>query len=119
LSAPLSTIAPSVYRAASNLATPYSQQATIAVQHQLGRDLTATASYLFVRGVKLSRTRNINLLPSGPDFGAGRVHANYDNVYELEDAANSRYQGLSLTLNWRNVERTGVFSELYTVQDLG
>jgi hypothetical protein len=84
--APLSTIAPSVYRAASNFATPYSQQAGAAVQHQLGRNLTATASYLFVRGVKLSRTRNINLLPSGRDFSAGRAHATYDNVYELEDA---------------------------------
>ncbi len=114
LSAPVSTIAPSIFRPDTNLATPYSQRASAAVQHQLARDLTATASYLFVRGVKLSRTRNINLLPPGPQFGSGRVNPAFDDIYELEDAANSRYQGLSLTLN-RRMSNELEFSGSYTL----
>src|ERR1019366_5662579 len=59
LTAPLSGVPPSVYTADPRLATPYSEQASFAVEHLLARDLTATASYLFVRGVRLPRTRKI------------------------------------------------------------
>jgi len=75
----------SLYRSDSGLATPYSQQASFSVEHLLARDLTATASYLFVRGVKLPRTRNVNLLPPGPIFGFGRLDFRFDNIYQLED----------------------------------
>jgi outer membrane receptor protein involved in Fe transport len=113
LVAPIPTIAPSIYRADPNLATPYSQQTTAAVQHQIGRDITATASYVFVRGVKLSRTTNTNLLPAGPEFGNGRANPSFDNIFELQDSANSRYQGLSLTVN-RRMSNELEFSGSYT-----
>jgi hypothetical protein len=113
LISPLATAAPSVYRADSGLATPYSQQANLAVQHQLARDLTVSASYLFVRGVHLSRTRNINLLPPAPQFTASRANPAFDDIYELEDTANSRYQGLSVTLN-RRMSNELEFSGSYT-----
>jgi len=114
LTQPLAGIAPSIYQAAPGLATPYSQQASAAVQHLIGRNLTATASYLFVRGVKLSRTRNINLVSPGPQFGPQRVDPKFDDIYELEDSANSRYQGLSLTLN-RRMSNELEFSGSYTL----
>ena len=102
-------LAPSIYRADANLATPYSQQASLAVEHQLARDLTASASYLFVRGVKLARTRNVNLVPAvgqavSPadfSFNAARLDPRFDAIYQLEDAASSTYQGASLSLNRR------------------
>jgi hypothetical protein len=83
-------LVPSVYTADKGLATPYSQQSSFAVEHLLAPDLTATASYLFVRGVKLSRTRNINT--SGPLF---------HDIFQLEDSASSTYQGASFALNRR------------------
>jgi hypothetical protein len=61
LPAPLLGVMPSIYRADPGLATPYSQQTSFAVEHLLARDLTINASYLFVRGIKLPRTRNVNL----------------------------------------------------------
>jgi hypothetical protein len=84
------------YRADSQLATPYSQQSSFAVEHVLARDLTAKASYLFVRGVKLPRTRNI---------GA---------AFQLEDSASSTYNGVSLTLN-RRLANEFEFSASYTL----
>lgn len=113
LLAPLTGVPPSVYRADRNLATPYSQQASFGVEHLIARDLTASASYLFVRGVKLSRTRNINLLPPGPTFGPSRADPQFGDVYQLEDSASSTYQGVSFVLN-RRMSNELEFSANYT-----
>jgi Carboxypeptidase regulatory-like domain/TonB dependent receptor-like, beta-barrel/TonB-dependent Receptor Plug Domain len=84
------------YTADSRLATPYSQQASFAVEHAIARDLTASASYLHVRGVKLPRTRNI---------GA---------AFQLEDSASSTYDGVSFTVNRRLADEFE-FSASYTL----
>ena len=84
------------FRADSRMATPYSQQASFAVEHLLARDLTAKASYLFVRGIKLPRTRNIG------------------SAFQLEDSASSTYNGVSFTLNRRMADELE-FSASYTL----
>ncbi len=96
---------PSLYRADPRLATPYSQQTSFAVEHTLARDLSASATYLLVRGVKLPRTRNINLLRSDPRFG---------DIFQLEDSASSTYHGASLTIN-RRMSNELEFSGSYTL----
>lgn len=102
LQSPIEDLQPSVYRADARLATPYSQQASFGLEHQIARDLTATASYLFVQGVKLSRTRNINLLPSeSAVFGPARMNPLFNGIYQLENSAHSTYQGVSLAVNRR------------------
>ena len=101
----LAPVPPSIYRADPRLATPYSQQSSFAVEHALARDLTATASYQFVRGTKLARTRNINY---------GGADPRYAGVFQLEDAAASRYNGLSFTLN-RRMSDEFEFSAGYTL----
>jgi len=114
LLAPVPSLRPSIYRADAGLATPYSQQTHFSVEHLVARDLTASASYLFVRGVKLPRTRNVNLLPPGPIFDAGRADPQFDNIYQLEDAASSTYNGVSLALN-RRMSNELEFSASYTL----
>ena len=113
LAAPLFDVMPSIYRADSGLATPYSEQVSLAAEHLLARDLTVNASYLFVRGIKLPRTRNINLLPPGPLFGNGRVDPRFNDIYQLEDSASSTYQSATLTLN-RRISNELEFSASYT-----
>jgi|GEM_PF-164081 len=132
---PIVTIRPSVFRADARLATPYSQQANLGIEHLLTKNLTASVNYLFVRGVKLSRTRNVNLLPpvvltetnagslgvANPSaqqigrevFGPGRRDPHLNDVYLLEDSASSTYHGLSLTLNRRLADEFE-FSASYT-----
>jgi hypothetical protein len=95
----------SIYRADSRLDTPYSQQTSFGVERLIARDLTATASYLFVRGVKLPRTRNLNrpvLVPR------------YADIFQLEDSASSTYHGVSLALN-RRMSNELEFSAAYTL----
>jgi hypothetical protein len=121
--APVAGIAPSVFRADPNFVTPYSIQANAGVERLLTSDVTVRADYLFTRGVHLPRTSNINLLPPAvltaanaaalgfpsptPQqlgrlvFGPGRVDPRFDAVYQLEDSANSTYNGLTLSLDKR------------------
>jgi hypothetical protein len=80
------------YTADPRMATPYSQQASVAVEHLIAPDLTATVSYLNVRGVKLPRTR----------------------LLALEDSASSTYHGASVTLN-RRMNDELEFSASYTL----
>jgi len=114
LPAPLAGIPPSIYTADGALATPYSQQVSGAVEHLLARDLTLTASYLFVRGLRLPRTRNTNLLPPAPPFGPGRLIPGFDDIYQLEDSAHSAYQGGTIALN-RRMSNELEFSASYTL----
>src|ERR1700674_1660705 len=62
LVAPTSRIAPSVFRPDPRMATPYSLQASAGAEYLLAKSLTLRANYLFVHGVKLPRTLNVNLL---------------------------------------------------------
>ena len=104
---------PSISTADPGLATPYSEQANLAVEHLLATDLTATVSYLFVRGVKLSRTRNINLMPPGAPFGPQRVDSRFTDIFQLEDSASSTYHGASFAVN-RRMSNELEFSGSYT-----
>jgi hypothetical protein len=67
-----------------------------------------------VRGIKLPRTRNVNLLPSGPVFGPERVDPRFDNIHQLEDSASSTYNGASFSLN-RRMSNELEFSASYTL----
>lgn len=136
LRSPVPGLAPSIFRADSRMATPYSQQASLGAEYLLAKDLTAGVNYLFVRGVKLPRTRNVNLLPPvvltlanaaglgipNPTpqqigrlvFGPGRQDPRFTDIYQLEDASSSSYQGVSFALN-RRLSNEFEFSANYTV----
>lgn len=131
-----SLLPPSVYRPQPGLPTPYSQQANLSIEHLLASNMTATASYLFVRGIQLPRTVNVNLLPpvllttaSAPAFGIlnptpqqlgrevfppSRLNPLFTDIYHLQDAAGSTYHGLLLTMTRRVSHEIG-FSGSYTV----
>jgi len=89
----IGSIAPSVFRADPAFATPYSIQSNVSMERQISKDVTARADYLFVRGIHLLRTRNINLFP--------RLDPRFDAIDLLESSAASTYRGLTLSLNKR------------------
>jgi hypothetical protein len=132
---PASGIAPSIFRPGPHLATPYSQQASTGAEYLLEKNLTLRADYLFLRGLKLPRTLNVNLLPpvfltlanasslgvQNPTaqqigrevFSPGRLDTRFDDIYQLQDSAESTYNGASLTLTHRMNEELE-FSASYT-----
>lgn len=136
LTAPVSGIAPSVFHPDPRMATPYSQQASAGAQYLLAKNFTVRADYLFVHGAKLPRTLNINLLPPvvltpanaaslgvpsptpqqiGREiFSSARMNPQFNDIYELQDSANSTYNGVSFTLS-RTMNEDFEFSASYTL----
>ncbi len=134
--APILSIRPSIFTADPNLETSRSAIVTAGVERLLSKNLTASATYLFARGIKLSRTRNVNLLPpvlltgnnagslgipepfpqqfDRPVFSPARLAPQFDNVYQWENHASSVYHGLSLSLN-RRLSNEIEFSGSYTL----
>src|SRR6266478_3687606 len=136
LAVPISGIAPSIFRPDPRMATPYSQQASAGAEYLLATNLTLRADYLFVRGVKLPRTLNVNLFPPvvltlanasslglpNPTpqqigrqvFPPGRTNPQFGDIYQLQNSASSTYNGVSLTLNRRMSDELA-FSASYTL----
>jgi hypothetical protein len=136
LVAAVSGIAPSIFRPDPQMATPYSQQASAGAEYLIAKNLTLRADYLFVRGIKLPRTLNVNLLPPvvltlanasslgvpnptsqqiGREvFSPGRLDTRFDDIYQLQNSAASTYNGASLTLSRRMNEELE-FSASYTL----
>jgi hypothetical protein len=136
LVAPASGVAPSIFRPDPLMATPYSQQASAGAEYLLGKNLTLRADYLFVRGLKLARTLNVNLLPpvvltlanasslgvpnptaqqAGREvFSPGRLNTQFGDIYALQNSASSTYNGVSFTLNRRMSDELA-FSASYTL----
>lgn len=138
LAAPAAGVAPSIYQADPRLATPYSQQASVGAEYLLAKNLTARADYLFVRGSRLPRTLNVNLLSpvvltaanaaslgvSNPTpqqigrdiFSPQRLNPQFDDVYQIEDSARSTYSGVSFTFS-RSMNEDLEFSGSYTLSN--
>jgi len=136
LPVPSAGIAPSIYHPDPHMATPYSQQASAGGEYLLAKNLTLRADYLFVHGVKLPRTLNVNLLPPvvltpanaaslgipnpSPQqigrevFPPARLNSQFADIYHLQDSAGSTYNGVSLTLS-RKMNEELEFSASYTL----
>jgi len=133
--APISSIRPSIFTADPNLQTSRSEIASAGVERLITNNLTASATFLFARGVRLSRTRNVNLpipvvltLANAASLGIpnpfpqqlgrlvfppARLSSQFDNIYQWENHVSSVYNGLSLSLN-RRLSNEISFSGSYT-----
>ena len=133
---PVPSIRPSIFTADPNLQTSVSEIATAGAEHLITKNLTANATFLFARGVRLSRTRNVNvpspvLLTLGNAVNLGipnpfpqqlgrlvfppaRLSSQFDNIYQWENHASSVYKGLSFSLN-RRLANEIEFSGSYTI----
>jgi len=120
-SAPLSGVAPSIWRAQAGLRNPYSEVASFSVEQTLPFQTTLTGEYQYVHGVKLGRTTNVNLAspvlltPANaaslgvssptpqqfgrPVFSVARLDPTHDAINQFSTSANSAYNGATVTLN--------------------
>ena len=111
---------PSLYVFERNYQQPYTQQGSLGFEFGVTKDISFSATYLYVKGTHLQRTRDINLLPPvlvstaaaspvaatflrhpGPQGNPTRPIAGFGNIREFESNANSTYNGLALQLNKR------------------
>jgi hypothetical protein len=102
-----------------NLRAPYSQQATLAIDHQFTHDIALTASYIWSRGIAIFTQRDMNLgNPVGPytytiQDAAGnnvgsyvtpvfdynlRPDKRYGKILQVENGGQSWYNALAVQL---------------------
>jgi outer membrane receptor protein involved in Fe transport len=105
-----------------NLKTPYSEQASLAVERQIGRDMALTVSGMWSHGVNLYGVTDLNAPPLGPttitykinDASGNQVgtfttpvylnprpNTTYGAVAEVTNGVSSYYGGLSVSLEKR------------------
>lgn len=100
---------------------PYSQQGTLAIEHQFTRDIAVTASYIWSRGIAIFTQRDLNLgTPVGPytyaiqDANNNNVgtystmiftrpfpDSRYGKILQVENGGQSWYNALALQLQKR------------------
>jgi hypothetical protein len=84
-----------IVRFAPDLRSPYTFQFSMSVERQLAKSLTATATYLNIRGIKLFRSRDIN---APPPPALERPDSNIGVLRQVESSALSRTHALELVL---------------------
>src|SRR5262245_17905339 len=95
-------------RLAPNAVNGYGAQASLGIDRQLGRDFNVSINYLFNRGLKLIRPRQVNARPDPtmPDaYGrpalTGRADPTRLADYVFETTSNSIYHGMAVSVNKR------------------
>jgi hypothetical protein len=89
---------------------PYSQQASLQIERELTPDLAVSASYTYIHTLKLTRSRDINLLPAPVDPKLGIrvwnspayfVDPNIGERVLYESSGKAAYSGMILELRKR------------------
>jgi hypothetical protein len=118
---------PSLYLFDKDYAQPYVHQGRLGVERELFSNTSLSVTYLYFKGVHLSRTRDINLSapvattvtdPSGTAFTvlrhpAARPIPGFTRISLFESTADSRYNGLAVELK-RRFARGFQFITAYT-----
>lgn len=114
---------PDIYVFARDYAQPLTHQWSFNLDTQLGSDYAVTLGYLGVRGIHLSRTRDINLFApvptqatfadgspvTFPRYPATRPNGNFGRISEFDSGADSVYHGVFIQLTKR-------FSKGFSIQ---
>ncbi|HEY7182120.1 MAG TPA: TonB-dependent receptor, partial [Blastocatellia bacterium] len=95
-------------RLAPDVVNGYGAQASLGIDHQIGHDWNVSINYLFNRGIKLLRPRQVNALPNPSVLDAlgrpalvGRLNPTRLADYVFESAGNSIYHGVAVSVNKR------------------
>lgn len=87
---------------AGDVVNPYSHHASFGVERQLGKDWALSANYMLNRGVKLIRSRDINVRQVGPNrFELPALDPRFVQVNMIETSGSSIYHGMSASLRKR------------------
>jgi hypothetical protein len=95
-------------RLAPDTVNSYGAQASLGVDRQIGHDWNVSINYLFNRGVKLIRPRQVNALPDPSTLDAlgrpalvRRADPTRAADFVFESAGNSVYHGVAVSVNKR------------------
>jgi hypothetical protein len=117
LAAPVASVTlPNLTTMDPHIETAYSRQASAEIERQLGRGVTVSAGYQYVRGLHLLIALNQNVptcVAAGTNNGCRPIAA-YANNSQYSSAADSTYHGLNLALVQRPA-KWGYYRVSYTL----
>jgi hypothetical protein len=108
---PIDSFPSSINQLDPNLRTPYQMQTSIGIERRLVRDLVLTATYDFIRGVRLFRSRDINAPLPGENL---RPRPELGRIATLESSSTSTYHGLTIGFSQSLGDRFSFFGN-YTL----
>src|SRR5262249_14134179 len=96
------------FRLDDNAVDSYSVQGSLGVDRQLANDLNVSVNYIFNRGLRLVRTRQVNALPDPAVLDAlgrpalvRRADSSLLANFTVETAGASVYHGMAVSVNKR------------------
>jgi Carboxypeptidase regulatory-like domain len=111
----------------NNTVNGYGAQGSIGVDQQIGRDWNVSINYLFNRGVKLIRPRQVNARPDptmldalGRPALSGRIDPTRLADFVFESAGSSTHHGVAVSMNKRfarNYQLIGSYTFSKTIGD--
>lgn len=85
-----------------NVVNPYSHHSSLGIERRLGQDWALSANYILNRGVKLIRSRDINVREVGPNqFALPGLDPRFIQVNMIETSGSSIYHGMTVSLRKR------------------
>jgi Carboxypeptidase regulatory-like domain len=126
---------PNIFVYAPDYVEPYVMQGSFGIEYELTKDTALTITYLGVRGVHLTRSRDVNLSPPTPatigiagtsteltylKFPSARPIAGFGRIERFESTANSIYHGMTIQLQKRfshNFQLAGAYTYGKVIDD--
>jgi hypothetical protein len=90
-----------------NSRTPYAEQASFQIDHEVGKGLTAGIGYLFVGAHHQVRAEDLNVstpsgvMPDGKDMFSGPLYSNAGLLYYTDNSGNAVFHGLTAQASQR------------------
>jgi len=106
-----SAVPQSTVQLASNLRTPYTTHASIAVERQIGRGVSIAATYSRINAIHILRSRDIN-----PPTPSGRPYPAAGDIFAYESGGVFRQQQLLTNLSYRSSKNLSLWMT-YTLSD--
>lgn len=118
------SVKPNVTRIDPNIENSYSQQANLQIEQQLPWKSVVSAGYIYLRGLNLILSRNVNVPTCAASVNANlcRPDANFGNVSRYESSGDSYYSALVFSFdkragNWASARVSYTFSK--AIDDAG
>jgi Carboxypeptidase regulatory-like domain/TonB dependent receptor len=111
-------VKPNITRIDPNIENSYTEQAGLQIERELPFDSSLSVGYLFVRGLNLILSRNVNVpsCTAAVNPNLCRPDPNFGNIGRFEGAGESNYNGMIVSFNkrhgsWADVRVSYTFSK--------
>lgn len=115
---PVLLVKPNITRIDPGIENSYTEQASLQIERELASDISVSLGYMFVRGLNLILSRNVNVPACAAAVNPNlcRSDPNFGNIGRFEGSGESSYNGMIASFNkrqgrWADVRVSYTFSK--------